>query len=53
MGGQSGLGEELGGKEGDTAVKMLKQKKANNKKNFKFHYSLLKSVSQKTCHYSV
>lgn len=29
MGGQSGLGEELGGKGGDTAVKMLK-KKANN-----------------------
>lgn len=52
MGGQSGLGEELGSKEGDTAVKMLKQKKAN-KKIFKFHYSLLKSVSQKTCHYSV
>lgn len=30
MGGQSGLGEELGGKEGDTAVKMLKKKETNN-----------------------
>lgn len=36
MGGQSGLGEELGGKEGDTAVKTLKKKKKKltiNKKN--------------------